>query len=88
MTKFSFSFLSLPVAVAVLNGCMTTKGNYMLKAVDANGNQLNKVEPMAIGSGIYIARNALCMNHPKAKIIITDIQTRQELAGESPYQCP
>lgn len=81
-------FLTLSLAAAMLSGCMTLKGDYMLKAVDANGNQLNKIGVMALGSGIYTARNALCMGHPKAKIVITDIQTRQELAGESPYQCP
>ena len=63
-------------------------GNYNVKAVDANGNELGKgLKMMAQGRHIYTARNALCSNYPKATIIITDLETGQELKGESPYRC-
>ena len=71
-----------------LTACVTLKGNYEVKAFDAEGRSLNTgIVFTASGSGIYSARNALCHSYPKAKIIITDIQTKQELTSESPYQC-
>ncbi len=80
-----FSLMLLPV---ILSACITLSGNYEVKAVDANGNALNKgMVLIATGSGIYTVRNALCQSFPKAKIIIIDSQTKQELTSESPYQC-
>jgi hypothetical protein len=75
------------VSVFALTGCVTLKGNYEVKAIDTTGAQLNRGVMTATGSGIYTVRNAMCATYPKAKIIITDAQTRQELASESPYQC-
>jgi hypothetical protein len=74
-------------SIVMLTACVTIKGNYEIKVVDAEGKQLNNMTLSATGSGIYTARNALCHSYPKARVIIVDIQTRQELAGESPYQC-
>ena len=71
-----------------LTACVILKGNYEIKAFDAEGQPLNTGMVLtAAGSGIYTVRNALCQRYPKAKIIIVDMQTRQELASESPYQC-
>lgn len=46
-----------------------------------------KVKMIATDSGIYAARNAICISHPQAVVRMVDIKTRQELAAESPYQC-
>jgi hypothetical protein len=71
-----------------LTACVTLKGNYEIKAFDVEGRSLNTGMVLtASGSGIYTVRNALCQRYPKAKIIIVDMQTKQELASESPYQC-
>ncbi len=75
------------ICTVLLTACVTIKGNYEIKAVDVDGKQLNNMVLSATGSGIYTARNALCHSFPKAKIIIVDMQTRQELSSESPYQC-
>lgn len=73
---------------ALLTACATLKGNYELRAIDAGGKKINTGMVLsATGSGIYSVRNALCHNYPKATVIIIDMQTRQELASESPYQC-
>lgn len=82
--------LSLIILVTVLLvGCVTTSGTYEVTAHDASGKSLNeKINLIAEGSGIYTARNALCQNHPKAIVVIKDATTKQELKGESPYQCP
>ena len=71
----------------LLVACVTVKGNYEVKAFNAEGRQLNNMVLSASGSGIYTVRNALCHSYPGAKVIIVDMQTKQELAGESPYQC-
>ncbi len=71
-----------------LTACVTLNGNYEISAFDAEGRALNPSMVLsATGSGIYTVRNALCHKYPKAKIIIVDMQTKQELASESPYQC-
>lgn len=71
-----------------LTACVTLKGNYEIKAFDAEGQALNTGMVLtATGSGIYTVRNALCQRYPKAKIVIVDAQTKQELTSESPYQC-
>lgn len=75
-------------AAMALTACVTLKGNYEINAFDAEGRLLNTGMVLtAAGSGIYTVRNALCQKFPKAKIIIVDVQTKQELASESPYQC-
>lgn len=72
-----------------LSACVTVNGRYEIKAFDAEGRSLNTGMVLtASGSGIYTVRNALCQRYPKAKIIIVDMHTKQELASESPYQCP
>ncbi len=80
-------WVSAFTSTVFLAACATITGNYEINAVDAEGRQLNKMVFTATGSGIYTARNALCQSYPKSRIIIVDLQTRQELAGESPYQC-
>ncbi len=83
MKTFFFLF-----AAITLTACVTLKGNYEIKAFDADSRPLDTGMVLtAAGSGIYTVRNALCQRYPKAKIIIVDMQTRQELASESPYQC-
>jgi uncharacterized lipoprotein YajG len=75
-------------AILALTGCATPQGTFNLKAFDESGQLLNKHTSMiAEGSSVFRARNALCMAYPRAKIIITEVRTRQDLAGESPYQC-
>jgi 20S proteasome alpha/beta subunit len=75
-------------AAMTLTACVTLKGNYEIKAFDAEGRSINTGMVLtASGSGIYTVRNALCQRYPKAKIIIVDIQTRQELVSESSYEC-
>ena len=82
--KTLFSFF----AAIGLTACVTLKGNYEIKAFDTEGRSLNSGMVMtATGSGIYTARNVLCQRYPKAKILILDMQTKQNLDGESPYQC-
>lgn len=80
---------SLPLLVAaLLSACAMPKGTYQLKAVDVEGRELSKnLILTAQGSRIYPVRNALCQTYPKARVIILDTQTQQELASESPYQC-
>lgn len=81
----AFSIFTLAIVVV---GCATTSGNYIVSARDINGNDLTKgARLMAAGSGIYMARNALCMNYPKSMVVIRDAKTGQELQGESPHQC-
>lgn len=73
----------------ILSGCTTLSGTYTLSARDTAGNSLTgNTRFVAEGSGIYTVRNALCMNHPKAIVVIRDIHTGKELKSESPYQCP
>lgn len=79
--------LLMSIATLALSGCVTTKGFYVVDAYDAKGEKLNQVNLSAQGSGIYSARNALCQSYPKAKIVIRDIKTNEELKSESPYQC-
>ncbi len=79
--------VSVFTSTVLLTACVTTKGNYEIKAVDVDGRQLNNTVLSATGSGIYTVRNALCHSYPKASVIIVDMQTRQNLADESPYQC-
>lgn len=72
----------------LLNACVTMSGTYHVYAVDTSGQPINnKVQLIAEGSRIYSIRNALCANHPNAKIIIKDTKTGRELDGESGYQC-
>lgn len=75
-------------SLLLLQGCVTLSGDYVLKAYDTNGNHLlENINMMAHGSGIYSMRNGICLNHPKATVIIKDIKTGKELSSESPYQC-
>lgn len=83
-----FSYLVVGAVLVLLSACVTLKGDYLVRAVDDSGQLLNKGSVMtAQGRHIYTVRNALCAAFPKAKIIITDTSTKQELSGESPYQC-
>jgi 20S proteasome alpha/beta subunit len=89
-TRKSFTMKALLILFSAmsLTACVTLNGNYELKAIDAAGQSLNTGMVLtATGSGIYTARNALCQKFPKAKVIIINMQTNQELASESPYQC-
>ena len=72
-----------------LAGCVTMSGTYVVSAHDSSGKNLNeKMLLTAEGAKIYTARNALCLKHPKAIVIIKDVRTSEELKSESPYQCP
>lgn len=71
-----------------LSGCVTTSGSYTVSAQDSNGNNLtNNLNLMAVGSGIYTVRNALCQKYPKSIVVIKDAKTGENLKSESPYQC-
>lgn len=82
-----YEILSFVRDCLALAGCVTLTGTYEVKAVDADGVQLNKLTNMAFGRSIYTVRNALCIRFPKSKVVITDWETKKELSGESPYQC-
>ncbi|MDG2524035.1 hypothetical protein P6166_01485 [Stenotrophomonas sp. HITSZ_GD] len=73
----------------LLASCVTLSGTYKLRAVDEAGTDLAPhVNLTAQGSGIYTARNALCINFPGARVVIEDAQTGAALKGESGYRCP
>ncbi len=81
--KSLFSLFALAIA-----GCATPRGTFELLAYDQDNQALPmKVKMIATDSGIYAARNAICISHPQAVVRMVDIKTRQELAAESPYQC-
>ncbi|AGI25477.1 hypothetical protein ACYCAX_12245 [Pseudomonas sp. MT3] len=78
----------IPVlSLLALGGCITMTGNYEVSAHDEAGNALGKGKFLAHGSGIYTVRNSLCSVYPKAIVTIRDVDTDQELEGESPYHC-
>lgn len=78
----------IPVlSLLALGGCITMTGNYEVSAHDESGNALNKGKFLASGSGIYTVRNSLCSVYPKAVVTIRDVDSNEELAGESPYRC-
>lgn len=78
----------IPVlSLLALGGCITMTGNYEVTAHDESGKELGKGKFLAHGSGIYTVRNSLCSVYPKAIVTIRDVETEQELAGESPYHC-
>lgn len=73
----------------VLVGCVTLSGTYTVMARDSGtGKAIPGPRITAEGSRVYTARNALCINNPKAEIVIADATTGKELGGESPYRCP
>lgn len=74
-------------ALLALAGCITMTGNYEVSAQDESGKTLSNGKFLASGSGIYTVRNSLCSVYPKAIITIRDVETNQELEGESPYHC-
>jgi len=75
-------------AAFALSGCLTLSGSYDVTVVDADGNNLMPgTSMMALGSGIYKARNALCIRYPGAIVHIKDSTTGKELRSESPYKC-
>jgi len=68
---------------------LTLSGTYNVVARDpATGLDFSGPRLIAEGSGIYVVRNALCINHPNAIIVITDAKTGAEIKSESPYKCP
>lgn len=80
--------LIVTVSATALMGCMTMSGTYSVVARDpATGIDIPGLRIIAEGTGIYTVRNALCMNHPNAVIVITDTKSGQELKSESPYRC-
>ena len=81
MTKIIFSSMLL-----LLGGCVTTSGMYSVTATNADGTPI-KQRIMAEGSGIYSARNALCIANPGATVNIKNVENGQELKSESPYKC-
>ena len=76
------------ILALTLSACVTTSGTYSISALDEQGHPIkSNISMIATGSGIYSARNAMCINHPKATVMIKDINTGKELTSESPYQC-
>lgn len=77
----------LPFLLAiVLSACVTASGNYTVTATKSDGTPV-QANLTAQGSGIYIARNALCEAYPGATVRIIDTSSGEEYAAESPYQC-
>jgi hypothetical protein len=76
----------LVAIAATMTGCVTLSGNYVLSAVDANGEEIDTVFCVQ-GRHIYSARNGICAAHPKATVYIRSAETKKDLEGESPYQC-
>jgi hypothetical protein len=72
--------------VVLFAGCVTMSGNYIVTAVNTQGQDINIVFHVQ-GRHIYTARNGICAAHPKATVIIRVSETGKELEGESPYQC-
>lgn len=63
-------------------------GNYTVTGYDSAGKELMENSTLtAHGRGIYSMRNAFCLAHPNATVIIKDSKTGEELKSESPYQC-
>ncbi|MFJ3049001.1 hypothetical protein [Pseudomonas nitroreducens] len=75
------------LSLLALAGCITMTGNYEVSAHDESGKALSNGKFLAHGSGIYTVRNSLCSVYPKAIVTIKDVETDQELEGESPYHC-
>lgn len=71
---------------AFLVGCVTTSGNYVVTATDAQGNPI-KATFHVQGRHIYSARNAICSTHPGATVSIHSAEAGKDLQGESPYKC-
>jgi hypothetical protein len=74
------------LCAALLAGCVTTSGNYIVTATNAQGQALNAVFHVQ-GRHIYTARNGICAAHPGATVTIRVRDTGEELDGESPYRC-
>ena len=80
-------FLSAICAIsALLTGCVTTSGNYVVTATDTQGNPI-KAKFHVQGRHIYSARNAICSTHPGATVSIHSAESGKDLQGESPYKC-
>ena len=83
--------LTLALLIAngsLLSGCLTMSGNYEIKAYNQEGERLDpNMVWYAEGRGVYTVRNALCMAHPEATLITTDLETGDEHPSESPHRC-
>ena len=80
--------LLLLIVSMLLTGCLTMSGTYRVRAVDAEGQDLNQnIVMTAEGRHIYTARNAICSLNPGATVLIEDVTTGAELKRESPYKC-
>ncbi len=69
-----------------MTGCMTLSGHYRVTGVKPDGTEIPRTV-LAQGSGIYQARNAVCLAYPGATVRIVDADTGEELRSESPYAC-
>lgn len=77
-----------PLAALLVAGCVTVSGTYELTARDAAGQPIQmRTRMIAQGSGIYTVLGAICKAYPGATVTITSLETKQELAGESPHRC-
>lgn len=86
--RFAIRILTTLLTVGLVSACITTKGTYSIKAYDASGRQLSgDASLLAYGSGLYTSISALCTLHPKAIVIIRDVQTDKQLESESPHNC-
>jgi hypothetical protein len=80
--------IAVLMTVGLVSACITTKGTYSIKAYDASGREFSEdVKLFAFGSGIYSSISALCIVHPKAIVIVRDVETGKQLESESPHQC-
>jgi uncharacterized membrane protein len=75
------------LSLLALAGCITMTGNYEVSARDESGKALSNGKFLAQGSGIYTVRNSLCSVYPKAIVTIKNVETDEELDGESPFHC-
>lgn len=81
-------YLPILALSSALSGCLVTSGTYSIVAVDDSGADLTKgITHFAYGSGIYSSRSALCSLFKGATIIIKNVDTGEELKGESPRRC-
>jgi hypothetical protein len=85
--RYVLSFLSMLFGIALLSGCLTMSGNYIVTAVDAQDKPL-KLGFFVQGRHIYTARNGICAAQPGAIVTIRVQETGKELESESPYRCP
>jgi len=75
------------LSALVLCGCTTL--DYGITVHDEQGNQRFSVNNReAPSSTLRSIKNSLCKLYPKSTLIVKDLNTGEEMDGESPYKCP